>query len=440
AGDLLAAGGGPGRVVAVAVREPGPALIAMLAVLEAGATLAPIDVRVGSAGRTAAESRARPICTVRDASLEGEIEIAPAPPAEPRHITPEAGLILFTSGSSGEPKGVVLPRAGIAANVDAILSYLPVPAFPVTACVLPLSYSYALVGQCFVTLRAGGTLLLLGDVPFPARQVELMREAGATGLSSVPTSLRLLADAAADFPPPGRPRLGYVASAGAALDAITRSRLTAAFPEARLFSQYGLTEASPRVAAISAADPAFAAGSVGMPLPGIAVHAAGERGEALPPGEVGELLVRAPSVMLGYLDDPEGTARVLGPDGLRTGDYGWVDDRGYIYVQGRRDDVVKCGGERVSLEEVAGVIRGAPGVEDACVVALPDDRLGMRLVAFVAGEDGIAGRVQDLLRAWLPPAKRPSRIVGLPALPRSLNGKLDVALLRELAGEQAEAC
>ncbi len=104
------------------------------------------------------------------------------------------------------------------------------------------------------------------------------------------------------------------------------------------------------------------------------------------------------------------------------------------------DIVVKCGGERVSLDEVTAVIRSTPGVDDVCVIAVPDERLGNRLVAFVSGADGIAGPVREWVRAWLPAAKRPSRIVGLPALPRSANGKFDVAQLRELAGEQAEAC
>jgi acyl-coenzyme A synthetase/AMP-(fatty) acid ligase len=403
--------------------------------MEAGATLLPIDVRTGAAGQRALERRARPIVTVRDASLDGDLSVAEPDtgPEGPRCSTPEAALILFTSGSSGVPKGVVLSRTGIAANVDAILTYLPVPRFPVTACVLPLSYSYALVGQAFTTLRAGGTLVLLGDVPYPVRQIELMARSGASGLSSVPTSLRMLAEAAAAFSPGERPPLGYLASAGAPLDAITRSRLAEAFPDAWVFAQYGLTEASPRVTAISTADPAFAAGSVGRPLPGIAVFAAGEDGSRLPAGTIGELVVQAPSVMIEYLDDPDGTRRVLGPDGLRTGDYGFVDGMGFVYVEGRRDGVVKCAGERVSLEEVAAVIREAPGVEDACVVAVPDERLGNRLVAFVTGDEQVAGQIQDLVRASLPAAKRPGTIVSLPALPRQINGKLDLALLRELA-------
>ncbi len=428
------AGARPGRVVAVGIREPVPALIGMLAVIETGAALLPLDVRSGTGGMAEAERRSRPVVRVAGANLAGVLDLA-EPPGErgPREISPEAGLILFTSGSSGSPKGVVLSRQGIMANVDAILTYLPVPAFPTTACVLPLSYSYALVGQAFVTFRAGGTVLALSDVPFPARQIELMAAWGATGLSSVPTSLRLLAEAALEFEPHERPDLGYLASAGAALDRTTYDALRAAFPHAEIFAQYGLTEASPRVTAVAASEAPFALGSVGRPLPGISVRAIAEDGQELPPGEVGELVVQGPSVMLGYLDDPAGTAEVLGPEGLRTGDFGRVDLQGYVFVEGRRDSIVKCAGERVSLEEVTAVIRKAPGLRDACVLAVPDDRTGVRLVAFVEGDPDVARHVLEAVRTHLPPAKRPHRICPVARLPRSLNGKLDRPALLLLA-------
>src|SRR5262249_22326873 len=160
----------------------------------------------------------------------------------------------------------LLSRAGIETNVEAILSYLPVREHPRTAVVLPLSYSYALVGQVLTTLRAGGTLLLLGDLAYPPLQLEAMARFAASGLSSVPTSLKLLSQAAAESA--ARPPLGYLASAGAPLSAATVATVRAAFPQARLFNQYGLTEASPRVTALSDAEPEFAQGSVGRALPG----------------------------------------------------------------------------------------------------------------------------------------------------------------------------
>src|SRR5207248_5983158 len=119
-------------------------------------------------------------------------------------------------------------------------------------------------------------------------------------------------------------------------------RVGSAFGAVRFFNQYGLTEASPRVTAVSDDEPAFALGSVGRALPGISVFAVGESGARLPTDASGELAVRGPSVMLGYLGDAAATARVLSTDGtLRTGDWGRVDRNGYVYVEGRKDGVVK---------------------------------------------------------------------------------------------------
>lgn len=405
--------------VAVAVADPCGFVVAALAAWEAGAAVVPLDVRAGEKWIGEASARAGAAALVREAKPDGAISVEAL--ANCRALDARVGLVLFTSGSSGPPKGVLLSRAGIDANVEAILGYLPVRDHPRTAVVLPLSYSYALVGQVLTTLRAGGTLLLLGDVAYPPLQVEAMARFEAGGLSSVPTSLRLLSQAALEAE--RKPPLAYLASAGAPLPASVVASLRAAFPQARLFNQYGLTEASPRVSAISDAEPEFAQGSVGRTLPGISARADAE----------GNLFVRGPSVMLGYLDDEEATARVLSVDGeLRTGDVGRVDARGYLFVEGRADGVAKCAGERVSLEEVAAAVRALAGAE-ASVVAVADEMLGAKLVAFVEATEALLPALRKSLRDALPPHKRPQRIVSLPQLPRLPSGKVDLRALKALA-------
>ncbi|MBL9037007.1 MAG: acyl--CoA ligase [Archangium sp.] len=347
-------------------------------------------------------------------------------------LDPRVGLVLFTSGSSGPPKAVLLSRDGLAANVEAILSYLPVAAAPRTAVVLPLVYSYALVGQVLVTLRAGGTLLLLGDVPFPATQLEQMVAGGAQGLSTVAASLRRLSAAVRDGAP--APALRYVASAGAPLDASTVAQVREAFPGATVLNQYGLTEASPRVTAISDASEAFARGSVGRALPGLEAWTIDEQGRRLSAGQPGELVVRGPSVMLGYHRDPTGTARVLSADGaLRTGDSATIDERGFVTVHGRLDGVVKVAGERVGLEEISSLLRQVPGVRDVQVVALPDAELDGRLVAIIESGPECIATVRAWARDHLPPQKRPARVVAVAELPRTANGKPDLVALKNLA-------
>jgi long-chain acyl-CoA synthetase len=406
-------------------------LLAALAVWARGAAVLPLDARAAESWRLETAARGRVSYWVARAGV-GELELVAA--SEKPSVPETVGLVLFTSGSSGPPKGVLLSAAGILANLDGILDYLPIVDHPRTALVLPLWYCYALVGQALTTLRAGGTLILLGDLPFPPLQLEAMVRLGATGLSAVPLSLRLIAESVLENGGAARPRLGYLASAGAPLDEPTLKAVRSAFPEARLFNQYGLTEASPRVTAVSDREPAFALGSVGRPLRGLDVFAASPEGGRLPAGEEGELCVRGPSVMVGYLDHPQATARVLSAEGiLRTGDHGWVDAQGYVYVGGRADGVVKCAGERVRVALVAEALRRAGGVE-VSVVAGPVDGLGTRLVAFI---EGSAAQVQAAKRAAreLPPAKRPGRISSLSPLPRTPNGKTDLGALRLLAEE-----
>lgn len=423
AAQLRAQGAGPGVVVAARAPTPAKQVVAALACLETRAVLLPIDASTPIQAQERLLARARPHVLLAD---------APARTGASRELLDaRAGLLLFTSGSSGEPKGVVLSRAGLDANVDGILSYLPVREFPRTAVVLSLGYSYALVGQVLTTLRAGGTVLLLNDLPTPAAQWEAMLAHQALGLSSVPFSLRRLAQAAKAG---GQgEQLRYVASAGGALDRATALQLSQTFPRARRYNQYGLTEASPRVAAIGDDDPGFAQGAAGRPLPGVEVWAESPDGARLGPRGKGELYVRGPSVMLGYLDDPEGTAKVLRPDGaLRAGDSGWVDERGLLFVEGRSDGVVKCAGERVHAQEVARVLREATGLELA-VVARPHPEWGHRLRVFYEAPDGARPAWAQAVKAltW---AARPYRFDRVPAIPRTAQGKHDLAALDALAG------
>jgi len=361
----------------------------------------------------------------------GAVAVPNAPAGLPAEVDPRAALLLYTSGSTGGPKGVLLSAEGIRANVEAILTYLPVREVPDTALVLPLRYSYALVGQALTTLRAGGTVWLLNGLEFPVQKLDAMAAIGRPiGLSSVPASLRLLARA--ELERKSGARLGYVASAGGRLDAPVVALVRQAFGAVRFFNQYGLTEASPRVTAVSDEHPAFAFGSVGRALPGLTVFAVGATGERLPTDASGELAVRGPSVMLGYLGDREATARVLSAEGvLRTGDWGHVDRDGFVFVEGRKDGVVKVAGERVSLESVADSFRGVPGVREVAVAALPDDALGSKLVAVVEGAVTLA-----TLRARgreLPAQQRPLRYVIVDVMPRTANGKIDLAGVRTVA-------
>lgn len=405
AAELAQRGAGPGRLVTVSELDPRAAIVATLAAWQTGAAVLPLDARAPRAAIERLLARARP----------------------GREVDPRAALVLFTSGSTAEPKGVVLGAEGIAANVAAILAYLPVVDARVVALASPVTYSYGLVGQALTTLTAGATLALLPPATFATELVDALRALDVRGVSSVPTTLRGVARVLLERE--DHLRLRFAASAGAALDPSTASLLDRAFGGAELFNQYGLTEASPRVTAVSSRDPAFARGSVGRPIAGMRVETRGDDGE---------VFVHGASVMLGYLDDPDATRAVKGDDGwLATGDVGRVDEGGYLFVTGRRDGVVKIGGERVGVEEVAAVVRRAPNVRDACVIAAPHAETGATLWAFVECSASDLAEVRAFLKNELAAAKRPRHLVPLDGLPRGPNGKIAVQELRRRMNDGA---
>jgi acyl-CoA synthetase (AMP-forming)/AMP-acid ligase II len=412
----------------VACADPRSFLVASLAVLALEQVLVPLSPRRSRDDVLAQATTLRAACVVHALS---PLDVTPLGDARADFAFDDL-LVLSTSGSSGVARHVVLGAPGVRSNIEAVARYLPLHEAPRTGIVLPLVYGYALVGQAFTTLYAGGTLVLLGDVPTAIDQLHAAHRLDVQGLSGVALTLSQWARAAGDVDESARPRLQYLANAGGPLPLELAHDLLRVFPDATLWNQYGLTEASPRVAAVSSRDAVFWRGSVGRALPGLEVRAVDDAGEALPPGVAGLLTVRGASVMRRYLDDDEATAAALRDGTLWTGDLGHVDDTGAIYVQGRVDDVVKVAGERTSLVQLARTLTVA-GAREVFVAAVPDAALGARLVAFVAGDDDVTERLRTHARRALPPAQRPQRVVQLPSLPRLPSGKIDRAALTEQA-------
>lgn len=398
-----------GRLVAVRAGEPAAFLAAVLAVFARGGAALPV------AANATIPERARPAAVVSEGTVQRR--------ADPRSLPEGTGLVLTTSGTTGGPRLVALSLEGVSANVDAILAYLPIADAPRTGLVVAPTYSYGLVGQALTTLRVGGTLVSVGSDP------AALAAAKVQGLSSVPASLRTIAEQASGL----KPR--YVASAGAPLDRATIDAVRRRFGAVPFFNQYGLTEASPRVSQLerSVAPEAFDAGSVGEAIAGVRVTLRGDDGLELGPEEEGAIVVEGPSLMLAYLDEPEATAAALGPHGLVTGDRGRKDAAGRLYVHGRGDDVVQVAGVRVSLAEVSAFLESDPSVSAARVIALPARRTGVRLVAVVACDADAISALRDRTRQELPAAARPTRFVTVGALPRTERGKVDREALRRLA-------
>jgi long-chain acyl-CoA synthetase len=341
-------------------------------------------------------------------------------------LAPGTAVILFTSGSSGEPKAVQLSRAGIEVNTRAVVERLRFADAEEQTLFLPLSYSYGLLGQLLPALAAGVTTHLLPD--FLAVRPRFEDPASPpkgmwSGVASHWSALARMIGGAGPFP-----LVTHAISAGARLDPSTKRTLRALFPNALLSNNYGQTEASPRILSMASDDPKFFEEATGYAVPGISVRLSAE----------GELEACGPQIMRGYLGDPSGTAERLRGGWLHTGDLARIEDSGLVTILGRMDDLVKVAGERISPLEVEAAVLARAWTPEACVVPVEDALYGTRLVLFLGGDPASLPKDGEILRALresLSPAKVPSRIVRMAELPRNANGKFDRRKLRETAAE-----
>jgi fatty acid CoA ligase FadD36 len=338
--------------------------------------------------------------------------------------TVAGALVMYTSGTTGAPKGVVLSPGALAADLDALADAWSWTADDLLVHGLPLFHVHGLVLGMLGALRTGSRLIHTGR-PTP----EHYAAAGGSMYFGVPTVWsRLAADPAAAAPLRSA-RILVSGSAGLpapvfeALEALTGHRA---------LERYGMTETLITVG--SRADGERRPGQVGLPLRGVRTRLTGEDGAAVPPdGEsVGELQVQAPTMFDGYLGRPDATAACWTADGwFRTGDVATIGPDGWHRIVGRASvDLIKSGGYRIGAGEVEAALLAHPGVREAAVIGEPDPDLGQRIVAFVVADHGIdAPTLIRFVAGGLSVHKRPRRVVLVDALPRNALGKIQKSLL-----------
>ena len=424
-----------GSRVLLAMSPSVDSIAAYLAVMRAGLTAIPV-------GPTSARrSIARILEEAEPATRIGEFgALAPLlasvpewPGAETGHSAsvewpPPAAdspaLILYTSGTTATPKGVVLSHRNVAANTSSILAAVPLRRSDVVALVLPLHHAYGL--SVLHTTLAVGARLAPADFAIPADAIN--RLAGATVLPGVPFHFESLLGRAARFDQSTLPRLRSAMVAGGAMPVELIEAFGASFPAAELHVMYGQTEATARLSSLPPSELRARPGSVGRGIPGVELSVLGRDGAAVAPGEVGEVYARGDNVMCGYLHDEAASAEVLTPRGLRTRDLGRVDEDGYVYLVGRRGDFVKVRGHRISLPAVEAQIESCPGVVEAVALEAPDKRGGEAVVAEVVLDSSSPpeAALADLrahLRTLLAPVERPTAISLVESVPRTTSGK-----------------
>jgi long-chain acyl-CoA synthetase len=348
--------------------------------------------------------------------------------AESMRSEQDLAALLYTSGTTGRPKGAMLTHGNFLHNVASCVAALEVREDERVVVALPQFHSFMFtVGTLLPMLGGGGILLLKTLHPFKQVLEDIARHRG-TVLPAVPSFFRALL-AVPEF---GRLPLRLCVSGGAPLPVEVFHEFTRKFPFP-LREGYGPTESSP-VATVNPIHGVNKPGSIGKPIPNVELSIRDDAGRELPVGDVGEICIRGGNVMLGYWNQPEETAAVLRDGWLYTGDIGYCDSEGYFFISDRKKDMLIVNGINVYPREIEDVIYQFPGVKEAAVVGLPDPRKGEQPVAFVAPAEGQVLDGQALLqfvRTKLADYKVPKNVVFMPALPRNATGKILKTALRQ---------
>jgi len=352
------------------------------------------------------------------------------PPPNVRLVDLDLAAIIYTSGSTGDPKGVTLTHRNMVTAAKSITAYLENITSDIVLSVLPLSFDYGLY-QVLMTFLFSGTLVLERKFGYPYQLVKLIQTKSVTGFPCVPTMMAILLQME-KLSGEELATVRYITNTGAALPPAYIPRLKKIFPNARIYSMYGLTECK-RVSYLPPDLIDKKPESVGIAMPNTEVYVVDDEGNYKQRNGIGQLVVRGSNVMQGYWNDPEATAKVLKPGRLQeekvlfTGDLFRIDEEGFLYFVGRMDDIIKVRGERVSPKEIENVLYRLEDVVEARVTPVPDEILGNAIKAEIVLRRGSRITVDDILRHCrenLEDLMVPKYIEVVDSLPKSEAGKI----------------
>ncbi|GJE16637.1 AMP-binding protein [Methylobacterium marchantiae] len=446
AGRLRDEGAGSGDRIAILLPKSLAECVAIFAISRIGAVFVPIhpSLRPRQVRHILTDCGATLLVT--DATLLAPLDLATIDPPplqsplivrlNPESATPPpAGLaaILYTSGSTGMPKGVMLSHANLLAGTRIVRRYLAITAEDRILSVLPFSFDYGL-NQLLTSVEQGACLVLL-DFRFGDEVVRAVETHGITGLAGVPTLWTLLTRAAPRLAKADLSSLRYLTNSGGVVPQETVARLRQALPHTDIVLMYGLTEAF-RSTYLPPGEIDARPGSMGRAIPETEIFAVTAEGRRTRPGEPGILHHRGPTVSLGYWNRPEETDRVLVPDPrfpeddvlvCRSGDLVVEDEDGYFRFLGREDAMIKSAGFRVSPTEVEEALMETGAFRAVAVIGLADAGLGQRIHAVAVPAEGGAAPQEALqaVRLTLAPHMVPRAVESVPVLPTTPNGKID---------------
>jgi long-chain acyl-CoA synthetase len=428
AGLLARLGVGRGDVVAIALPNRIELVVALFAAWRVGAAATPVNPALTRREMQYQVDDAGATVVIGDGlELDGEPWIhADAVPAEPDALA----LLIYTSGTTGKPKGVMLDHANVAAMCEMTREGLGITAADHSLLVLPLFHVNGIIVGTMTPLLAGGQVTIAGRFS-PKTFFGVVERVRPTYFSAVPAIYAMLTSLPeAETADTTSLRLVVCGAAPIPAELIGRVERTLGVV---LVEGYGLSEGS-CASTLNPYDGMRKPGTVGLPLKGQEVRVVDGRGEPVPQGERGEVVIRGANIMRGYLNRPEDTAKTIVDGWLHTGDVGIFDEDGYLRIVDRIKDMIIRGGENIYPKEIETVLYGHDGVLEAAVVGRPDHVLGEVVVAYVSLRPGAEVTAEDLhalCAERLAKYKRPVLIEVLAELPKNAVGKIDKPTLRQ---------
>lgn len=344
----------------------------------------------------------------------------------------DPSVILYTAGTTGEPKGVVLTHGNQIWNTLNYTAALAMTPDDIELAPTPLFHASTL-GRVFTYLFNGVTFILCKNFN-PADCLSIIARERVTAITQVPTMYQMMQDVFKD----GMwdtSSLRRVVSGASFLPATLKQRLKILFPHAGFYNLYGLTEGGPGISILTPKDFYQAIDSVGKPMLSGEVKIADGNDHSLAPGQVGEMLCRGPNIMRGYFNDPAATDKALGGGWLHTGDMGWLDEAGFLYIAGRKKDLIISGGNNIYPLEVEEVLHQHPAVKEAAVIGVEDQLWGEKVSAAVVLGQNKACTAQQLMefcRERLAAFKCPRAVIFTSELPRNAAQKIMKEEIRKL--------
>lgn len=393
--------------------------MAILSCIAAGKTAIPVPTRYGVETYRRILNKADPPCVISD--IDGELKVMPISDVRDRRgdAYKNSAVILFTSGSTGEPKGVMLSEENILSNIKSIASYFPICERDTILISRPLYHASVLTGEFLLSITRGANITFYSESFSPLKIIEEMRKQKVTVYGNTPTLIAILSRF---MKQKNGLRIRLLSISGECITEGYARIIRKAFPNAKIYTGYGLSEASPRVAYLPCemfdANPTAA----GIPVTGVEVRIVDEHNNEVQRGMVGELIVKGKNVMRGYFKNRSGTARALRGGWLHTGDYALIDKDGYIHIKGRKDDMIIRAGMNIYPREIENALSEDPRVEDIYVYGYHDgntQQIGMK----VSGDFQTVEDVINICRKSLPSYQIPAQIDIVKEIGRAQSGK-----------------